>query len=340
MSELSFPHRRFNPLSGEWVLVSPHRTQRPWQGQTEAIPSANRPPHDPSCYLCPGTTRSGGQQNPAYTGTYVFDNDFAALLPDPLPEIPSAHELLQSEPVRGVCRVVCFSPRHDLTLSQMSVSEITGVVRTWKAQYVELSSLDFVRYVQIFENRGEMMGCSNPHPHGQIWSLSVIPNEIQKEQDSQQKYWKSHGKTLLSDYLEQELRLQQRIVTENDHFVALVPYWAIWPFETMILSKRNVASIDHFSSEEELGFADILKTLTAGYDRLFQVSFPYSMGLHQKPSDGEAHPEWHFHTHFHPPLLRSATVRKFMVGFELLAMPQRDITPESAAARLRETLKA
>lgn len=235
--------------------------------------------------------------------------------------------------------MVCFSPRHDLTLSQMSVPEITGVVRTWKDQYVELSALDFVRYVQIFENRGEMMGCSNPHPHGQIWSLSVIPNEIQKEQNTQQQYWKSHGKTLLSDYLEHELKLQQRIVTENEHFVALVPYWAIWPFETMIISKRNVASIDHFSSEEEMGFADILKSLTAGYDRLFQVSFPYSMGLHQKPSDGESHPEWHFHVHFHPPLLRSATVRKFMVGFELLAMPQRDITPESAAARLRETIK-
>lgn len=280
----------------------------------------------------------GGEKNPAYTGTYVFDNDFGALLPQPLPAMSSSHELLRSEPVRGVCRVVCFSPRHDLTLSQMPVSDITRVVQTWKEQYIELSKLDFIQYVQIFENRGEMMGCSNPHPHGQIWSLSIIPNEIEKEQASQQEYWNSHSRTLLGDYLEHELSLRERVVTSNDHFVALVPFWAIWPFETIVISRRPVSAIDQFTSEEEAGFADILKTLTTAYDRLFKVSFPYSMGLHQQPTDGKDHPEWHFHAHFHPPLLRSATVKKFMVGFELLALPQRDITPESAATRLRETL--
>lgn len=338
MSEFASPHRRFNPLTREWILVSPHRAQRPWQGQTESLPAPSRPAHDPNCYLCPGSSRSNGERNPAYTGTYVFDNDFAALTPEPSDAPPQTDELFRTEAVQGICRVVCFSPRHDLTLSQMPIDDIARVVRTWKDQYTELSSLPFVNYVQIFENRGEMMGCSNTHPHGQIWSLSALPNEIEKEQASQLEYWNRNRRTLLSDYLDRERASDQRIVCVNDHFVSLVPYWAVWPFETLLASRRPITAIDQLTEDEQQALAAILKTLTAAYDRLFNVSFPYSMGFHQRPSDGQPHPEWHFHAHFYPPLLRSATVKKFMVGFEMLAMPQRDITPEAAAARLRAAL--
>lgn len=333
------PHRRLNPLTGEWILVSPHRTQRPWQGQVEIPPQDNRPPYDPTCYLCPGNKRAGDAQNPPYTGTFVFENDFAALLPDtPLPDssTPTSVLTLTSQPEPGTCRVICFSPRHNLTLPEMELSELRRVVEVWVEQYLELGALPWVKHVQIFENKGAMMGSSNPHPHGQIWANHTLPNEPAKEDRNQADYWASHGRSLLADYLELELAAQERVVVQNDHFVVVVPFWAIWPFETLLISRRHLLSIDQLSNEERDALADILKRLTTRYDNIFNISFPYSMGFHQQPTDGQPHPYWHFHAHFYPPLLRSATVRKFMVGYEMLAGPQRDITPESAAGRLRE----
>jgi UDPglucose--hexose-1-phosphate uridylyltransferase len=336
------PHRRMNLLTGEWVLVSPHRTQRPWQGQVETPPPAERPTYDPECYLCPGNTRAGGVVNPAYTTTFVFDNDYAALLPDADPasyrlgHADTAPPLLIAEGERGICRVVCFSPRHDLTLAQMSTAEIRLVVDVWAAQYEELGTIPWVNHVQIFENRGAMMGASNPHPHGQIWATASLPVEPAKELAQQRAYYGAHGRSLLLDYLELELRERERIVCANERFVALVPFWAVWPFETLVLPRTSRSALPDLDEAERDALADILRRLTRRYDNLFQTSFPYSMGFHQCPTDGAAYPEWQLHAHFYPPLLRSATVRKFMVGFELLGMPQRDITPESAAARLRE----
>ena len=335
-SWLQIPHRRYNPLRGEWVLVSPHRTQRPWQGEvskTDAVPTIH---YDPACYLCPGNTRAGGHQNPKYEGIFVFDNDYAALLPDvetpmDLPQNP----LLRVELERGLCRVVCFHPDHSLTLARMETPDIERVVEAWTAQYKELGAKDWIRHVQIFENRGAMMGASNPHPHGQIWATEHIPDEPQAELTAQQKYQQAHHRCLLCDYVKLELAQAKRIVCTNDEFVALVPFWAVWPFETLVLSRRHAGSLTEFDCAQQAGLADILKRLTTRYDNLFETSFPYTMGLHQSPTDGEPHAEWHFHAHFYPPLLRSATVRKFMVGFEMLGMPQRDITPESAAERLR-----
>lgn len=330
------PHRRWNPLSREWVLVSPHRTQRPWQGQVEKVAPSARPQYDAGCYLCPGNARAGGARNPEYSRTFVFTNDFATLKPETPEEEWQEHELIRAVGEPGICRVVCFSPRHDLTIGQMSVESIVSVVDSWVDEFVQLGNHPKIRYVQIFENRGEMMGCSNPHPHGQIWASASIPNQVLREQESQLDYWERHRRTLLTDYLEWERQQQVRVVAENDAFTAVVPFWAVWPFETMVISRRPVASVDLFTPAERSGLADILRGTAARYDNLFQVSFPYSMGFHQRPTDGGAHPEWHFHVHFLPPLLRSATVRKFMVGYELLAMPQRDITPESAAERLRQ----
>ena len=330
------PHRRYNPLTREWVLVSPQRTERPWQGQMEDVPQEDQLQYDPECYLCPGNSRAGGMRNPPYTSTFVFENDFAALRPDTPSGKLDESGLLVAESEQGICRVVCFSPRHDLTIARMEVAGLRRVVDTWTEQYVELGSLPCVNWVQIFENRGAQMGASNPHPHGQIWANAGAPNESMKEDRVQREYLKEHDSCLLCDYLSLEIKSGERLICANDSFYALVPFWAIWPFETMILSKRHTTGMDDFNEVERTAFADILKRLTSSYDKLFQVSFPYSMGFHQRPTDGVTHPEWHFHGHFYPPLLRSAIVRKFMVGYELLAMPQRDITPESAAQRLRE----
>lgn len=329
------PHRRYNPLSREWVLVSPHRTKRPWQGQVETPAIEQRPTYDPTCYLCPGNSRAGGEKNPNYEHTFVFTNDYAALLPDSPHGEYGNGELIRAVSERGTGRVICFSPRHDLTLAEMEVDDLARVVAVWIDQYNELGAQPLVNYVQIFENRGAMMGASNPHPHGQLWATEHVPLNIAREQESQEAYFAQHGRSLLSDYLDLELQDGARIVCTNEHFVALVPFWAVWPFETMVISRRHVGALPDLNEGEQAGLADVLKQLTTRYDNLFQVSFPYSMGFHQRPTDGNDHAAWHLHAHFYPPLLRSATVRKFMVGYELLAEPQRDITAESAAERLR-----
>ncbi|MAT96362.1 MAG: galactose-1-phosphate uridylyltransferase [Anaerolineaceae bacterium] len=345
------PHRRFNPLIDEWVQVSPHRMKRPWQGQVEKAPPDNRPAYDPNCYLCPGNGRAGGETNPNYTSTFVFPNDFAALLSD----IPSAgkpaHPLLQSQAVQGVCRVMCFSPRHDLTLPEMSLPEIRTVVDTWVAQTAELGQT--YRWVQIFENKGAIMGCSNPHPHGQIWALDTLPNEPFAEDGAQRRYFEENGRPLLMDYVNLELEQQERIVVQNEHWLAVVPYWAVWPFELLLLPRRHVLRLPDLDHAERDALGDILKKMLTKYDNLFETSFPYSMGWHgapfpqnlpqvspQGPQPTEnllevdmAH--WQLHAHFYPPLLRSATVKKFLVGYEMLGEAQRDLTAEQAADRLR-----
>jgi UDPglucose--hexose-1-phosphate uridylyltransferase len=332
----SHPHRRLNLLTGEWMLVSPHRTQRPWSGQVEEVPGNDRPQYDPTCYLCPRNTRSSGETNPSYASTYVFDNDFMALLPDtPAGEY---HEggLLVAAAERGLCRVICFSPRHDLTLAQMTVEQLVPVVDVWAEQTTEIGARPEIGYVQVFGNKGEMMGCSNPHPHGQVWATEHVPNEPAKELRQQEAWRHEHDSCLLCDYLALELEAGERIVCANEEFVALVPFWACWPFETMVLPRRHAADLPGLTPGERHALADILRRVTVKYDNLFRVSFPYSMGWHQQPTDGGEYRCWHLHAHFYPPLLRSATVRKFMVGFEMLATPQRDITPEAAAQRLRE----
>ena len=328
-------HRRFNALTGEWLHVSPHRAKRPWQGQVEKTAHEVRPSYDPKCYLCPGNVRANGEGNPPYTTTYVFDNDFSAFLPDtPHGEI-NVDDLLIARSERGVCRVICFSPRHDLSLAEMSAEEILPVVDLWAAQTVELSARPEIGYVQLFENKGAIMGCSNPHPHGQIWSCESLPAEPTKELEQQRAYLRRKERCLLCDYLALELRAGERIVCANEHYVALVPFWACWPFETMVLPRRHIDALPAATPEERRALADIMRRVTARYDNLFEVSFPYSMGWHQAPANDQPHEEWHLHAHFLPPLLRSATVKKFIAGFELLGNPQRDITPETAAERLR-----
>ena len=332
-----FPHRRYNPLTESWVLVSPHRSKRPWQGQVERLPADTRPAHDPDCYLCAGNLRANGARNPDYDSVFVFDNDFAALLPDlpPRRQPGGEHPFFRSKTERGTARVICFSPRHDLTIAEMSTPDIRKVVDAWVDEYRALGALPYVRYVQIFENKGAIMGCSNPHPHGQIWAQESVPEEPMKKLRTQLKYWKKHGRTLLADYLAAELAAGERILFENQHFVALVPYWAVWPFEAMIMPRRAMPSILDLTDAERDALADAYRELATRYDNLFQTSFPYSAGIHQAPADGKPHSEWHWHFVFYPPLLRSATVKKFMVGYEMLADPQRDITPEAAAERLR-----
>jgi UDPglucose--hexose-1-phosphate uridylyltransferase len=332
---LEASHRRFNPLTGERVLVSPHRAQRPWQGQRESKAAPAALAHDPHCYLCPGNLRVGGARNPDYSRTFVFDNDFQALQADAPADVES-DGLLIAEGESGRCRVLCFSPRHDLTLSGMAVADIERVVDVWVEETIALGGLPDIGSVQIFENRGEMMGASNPHPHGQIWATRHLPNELEKETQRQGEYLIQNGRPLLLDYLGQELQHGERVVIANDDFCALVPFWANWPFETLILPRRRIGGFDEIGAGEKTSLAEVLSQLTKLYDKLFDTPFPYSMGFHQKPTDGAVHAEWQMHAHFYPPLLRSATIRKFMVGFEMLGSPQRDLTPEAAAARLRD----
>ena len=327
-------HRRKNILTGEWVLVSPHRTKRPWQGKKDKPQEVELLDYDPNCYLCPGNERAGGTKNPDYTGTYSFQNDFAALLEGP--EETFREGLLEAESESGICKVICYHPNHSLTLPLMEERDIEEVITLWKKEYTDLGSDPNINHVQIFENKGEIMGCSNPHPHGQIWAQRSIPQEVQKKVVHQKRYWDQNSSSLLGDYLQQELDAKERIVLENESFVALVPYWAVWPFETMIIPKRHITFILELSQQEVSDYASILKALTIRYDNLFETSFPYSAGIHQAPTDGKDNSHWHMHMSFYPPLLRSAEVKKFMVGYEMFANPQRDITAEQAAQRLRD----
>jgi UDPglucose--hexose-1-phosphate uridylyltransferase len=334
-----WPHRRYNPLTGEWVLVSPHRTKRPWLGQVEKPVPEQLPAYDPDCYLCPGNERAGGQRNPTYESTFVFTNDFSALLPE-TPPAGSQDPLLRYQSHTGTCRVVCFSPRHDLTLPEMDPVEIRRVVDVWADQVDDLGRQ--YRWVQVFENKGAAMGASNRHPHGQIWAIDTPPNEPFKEDRQQRAYMEEQGRPLLVAYAAIEAERGERVVVENDHWLAVVPFWAIWPFETLLLPRRPVSHLPDLVDEERDALSRVLKRLLTRYDNLFGVSFPYSMGWHGAPAGSEstqsppgALAHWQLHAHFYPPLLRSATVRKFMVGFEMLAEAQRDLTPEQAAERLR-----
>ncbi|WUR10949.1 UDP-glucose--hexose-1-phosphate uridylyltransferase [[Empedobacter] haloabium] len=330
------PHRRYNPLTGEWVLVSPHRAKRPWQGAQEAPDNSPKPSHDPTCYLCAGNTRVNGVKNPDYTGTYVFDNDFAALMPDTPDAAPDTDPLMRTMSVRGTSRVICFSPDHSATLPQLSPAAIGQVIDTWCAQAEELGRT--YRWVQVFENKGAAMGCSNPHPHGQIWANSFLPNLPAAEDREQNAYQAKHGRSLLLDYAEREAD-GERVVVQSEFWLAVVPYWASWPFETLVLPRFPVQRLEQLTPPQRADLAVVLKRLTTRYDNLFKTSFPYSMGWHGAPYEETARaapsPAWQLHAHFYPPLLRSATVRKFMVGFEMLAEAQRDLTPEQAAAQLR-----
>jgi UDPglucose--hexose-1-phosphate uridylyltransferase len=332
---LKTPHRRYNPLLDEWVLCSPHRLQRPWQGQVEDEAPEARPAYDPACYLCPGNVRANGERNPAYTATFAFDNDFAALLPES--EV-APHEdggLLVAEPATGRCRVLCFSPRHDLTLAEMDAPAIRPVVDAWAREVETIGADPAIRYVQVFENKGAMMGCSNPHPHCQVWATGHVPMGPARKLAAQRAYFERHGRDLVGDCLEKELAAGERLVCRNDHWVALVPFWAVWPFELMLVPARRVPDLPSLSGEERDALADVLRRVGVRYDNLFRTSFPYSMGFHGRPTDGGEHPWWRLHAVYFPPLLRSATVRKFLVGYELTAEPQRDLTAEDAAARLR-----
>jgi UDPglucose--hexose-1-phosphate uridylyltransferase len=338
---LNNPHRRFNQLTGEWVLVSPHRAKRPWLGQVEKLAPEQLPAYDPTCYLCPRNERAGGVFNPDYENAYVFENDFAALLPHPESEADSSSAsdspLLVAVPEQGQCLVVCFSPRHDLTLPELELPAIENVLSTWTQASTDLANKDFIQYVQVFENKGAMMGCSNPHPHSQLWAQSQPPSEIVKELAAQQAYFNTHNRPLLVDYIREEQKRQERMLFSNEHFTAVVPFWAVWPFEVIVSAHRPTQSLADLTAAEVSALAEVFKHVTTKYDNLFEISFPYSMGFHQAPADGGTHPEWVLHAHFYPPLLRSATVKKFMVGYEMLGMPQRDITPEVATERLRAT---
>lgn len=330
-----YPHRRYNPLTDEWVLVSPQRASRPWKGKVEPAPEPIKPKYDPDCYLCPGNLRANGERNPNYESTFVFTNDFPALIPDVTLSKNISNSLIKSEVIRGTCRVICFSPRHDLTLAEMSEVGIQNVINVWIEQLKELSR-DY-RWVQIFENKGEIMGCSNPHPHCQIWATTSLPNEPFKEDKNQKLYFEDTKSVMLCDYVDLELKEGDRVIAENDDWVVLVPFWAIWPFETILAPKNHILRLSDLNSNEVVSLSKILKTLLVKYDSLFQTSFPYSMGWHNSPCGSENYDYWQLHAHFYPPLLRSSNVKKFMVGYEMLAEPQRDITPESSASKLRDT---
>ena len=327
-------HKRQNLLTGDWVLVSPHRLLRPWQGSVSSAAQPQTRVHDPDCYLCAGNPRSNGQLNPQYAGVHVFENDFPALLGESDP--PDGDTILVTQPETGICRVICYTPDHSRPMSRMTTPELEAVLETWASQYAELSTRPDIGAVTIFENRGEMMGASNPHPHGQIWATGSMPNELMRESERQLEWMAAHGRPLLMDYLERELKSGERIVCHNDHFVVVTPFWAAWPFETLLLPRRALGDLTELHAAERTALADILSDLTRLYDAVFDAPFPYTMGWHQRPP--RAHPDSGFvlHAHFYPPLLRSASVRKFMVGFEMLGMPQRDLTPEDAAERLRE----
>ena len=331
-----YPHRRKNVLTGEWILVSPHRTNRPWQGEVSKSENDSRPQYDPQCYLCPGNKRANGEINPNYKSNFVFTNDYSSLLED----IPSGHKnkngLLIAESEKGICRVVNYSPRHDLTLAEMDEKEIENIISTWQDEFRTIGSNPNINYVQIFENKGAIMGNSNPHPHGQIWAQENVPMGPAKETIQFRKYYRKCRRSILSDYLKLEIKLNERTVYSNDSFVAVVPFWAVWPYETLIISRRKLSDILQFKENEKKDFANIMRVITVKYDNLFHTSFPYSAGIHQSPTDGKEHKEWHFHMHFYPPLLRSASIKKFMVGYEMLAEPQRDITPEYSASVLKE----
>jgi UDPglucose--hexose-1-phosphate uridylyltransferase len=329
------PHRRYNILTGEWVKVSPHRTKRPWQGQVENLNREERPDHDENCYLCPGNSRAGGEITPQYKETYSFVNDFSALLSTSEKDSINS-TFFKAESERGICKVVCFSPKHNLTIPLMDVKDIQNVIKVWQKEYIELAAVDFINHVQIFENHGAAMGCSNPHPHGQIWAEEFVPDLPAVELEKQKEYFEKNKSNLLIDYLKEELKSKERLVLENDSFAVVVPFWAVWPYETMILPKEQVSSLVDFDDKKISDLAAIMKSLGIRYDNLFKTDFPYSMGLHQKPTDGKDHPWSTFHMHYFPPLLRSADVKKFMVGYEMMAMPQRDITAESSAEILRE----
>ncbi|WP_119329302.1 UDP-glucose--hexose-1-phosphate uridylyltransferase [Cysteiniphilum halobium] len=326
-------HRRRNPLTGEWVVVSPHRLSRPWQGLNEVKMSNKRPHYDPECYLCPGNVRANGVKNPQYTETYVFDNDFPALMSAQANEHFNhlTDTLMAAQPANGIAKVICFSPDHSLSMAKMNEKDITAVISTWQGEVNEISKT--YQWVQVFENKGDIMGCSNPHPHGQIWACDFLPTEADKEHRQQQTYYQNHQSNLLIDYVKREQNAQERIVLENDEWLVVVPFWAVWPFETLLIPKSHCAHLNHLNENQKIKLASILKALLQKYDRLFGVSFPYSMGWHGSPY-AKDDPFWQLHAHFYPPLLRSASVKKFMVGFEMLAESQRDITPEDAAKRL------
>ena len=326
-------HRRKNILTGEWVLVSPHRTKRPWQGMQEQAKELKTLKYDPNCYLCPGNTRANNEINPDYKNTYSFINDFSAILDVKIENFKD--NLLEAHTESGICKVLCYSPNHSLTMSQMDESEIVSIIKLWQKEYKDLGSIENINNIQIFENKGESMGCSNPHPHGQIWAQKSIPTEILKKQNNFKKFYKNNNQSMLLAYIKKELELKERIIYENESFVALVPFWAVWPYESMVITKNHRKSILELNEKEVTDYANILKILTTKYDNLFQTSFPYSTGIHQAPTNNEQNKEWHMHMSFYPPLLRSASIKKFMVGYEMFGEPQRDITPEQAAESLR-----
>lgn len=328
------PHRRHNPLTGEWILVSPHRGKRPWQGAQETVAREQKPEYEKKCYLCPGNERIEGSKNPIYTGPYVFKNDFAALLnnEDRTAPISAEDELFIEQSANGECRVICFSPRHDLSLPEMDTPAIRAVVDLWAEQSEELGKA--YQWIQIFENKGAAMGCSNPHPHAQIWASDFLPNEASKEDTQQKKHYESHGRPLLLDYVNSELAKRERVIVENEDWVVVVPYWATWPFETLLLPRADLKRMTDLNERQRNNLADILKRHLTRYDNLFECSFPYSMGWHGAPFLNDETEHWTLHAHFYPPLLRSASIKKFMVGYEMLANAQRDLTAEQAAARL------
>lgn len=332
-----YSHKRYNILTGEWVLVSPHRAKRPWQGKEETIIEKEKIIYDSNCYLCAGNTRINGGKNPDYKDVFVFTNDFGALQKSS-PEKRIKKGLLKAELEQGICKVVCFSSDHSKTMANMELLEIEKLIQVWQEEFICLSKNKWINYIQIFENKGEIMGCSNPHPHGQIWAQASIPNEVVKKDTQQLQYFKENKSLLLNDYVDQELKENKRILFENENFVLLIPFWAVWPFETMIVPKKQKPTISSLTNLERIDFADMLSKITKGYDKLFQCSFPYSSGIHQAPINIENNEHWHWHMSFYPPLLRSATVKKFMVGYEMFGMPQRDITTEEAFERLKNVL--